>query len=277
MKKILVHFYGYKSKFMPDAVEKLMLNMSGQNHIDIVVYDQTNVSRPEKFSNVEYRHIHWDNLLSRFSYLNISKSKNSYDFFMYVDGAKMFEKNWDLEMIMLGQKKKVVLSGSNNIIFNKEKYKFYPAYSKQKIESATETGWIVKDFFFTTFELFRAFPDISIFKYHGMEEFYSIFLAGSYIPIFAVPSVWVEDKEPDILEKDFIPFSIYHNYSKVIDSFKKRNGSMLGVDELSKITDYEFSALRYFPYPINDVEYNQMMNLDFMSERRFHDTQKSLY
>jgi len=277
MKKILVHFYGYKSKFMPDAVEKLMLNASGQNHIDIVVYDQTNVSRPEKFSNSEYRHIHWDNLLSRFSYLNISKSRNSYDFFMYVDGAKMFEKNWDLEMIRLSQKKKIILSGSNNIVFNKEKYKFYPEYSKQKIESETETGWLVKDFFFTTFELFKTFPDISIFKYHGMEEFYSIFLASSHIPVFAIPSVWVDDKEPDILEKDFIPFSIYHNYSKVIDSFKKITGSPLGVDELSKITGYEFSALRYFPYPVNDVEYNQMMNLDFMSERRFHDTQKSLY
>lgn len=277
MKRILVHFYGYKSKFMPDAVEKLMLNMSGQNHIDIVVYDQTNVSRPEKFSNSEYHHIHWDNLLSRFSYLNISKSKNSYDFFMYVDGAKMFEKNWDLEMIMGSQGEKVVLSGSNNIVFNKEKYKFYPTYSKQKIELATETGWLVKDFFFIPFKLFKVLPDISIFKYHGMEEFYSMFLASSFIPVVAIPSAWVEDKEPDILEKDFIPFSIYHNYSKVIDSFKKRTGSILGVDKLSIITGYKFSVLKYFPYPINDVEYNQTMNLDFMSEKRFHDTQKSLY
>lgn len=277
MKKILVHFYGYKSKLMPEAVEQLMLNQSGQNNIDIVVYDQTNISRPEKFNNSEYHHIHWDSLLSRFSYINISKSKNSYDFFMYVDGAKMFEKNWDLEMVMGSQGKVVALSGSNNIVFNKEKYRFYPTYSKQKIELAKETGWLVKDFFFIPFELFKTFPDISIFKYHGMEEFYSMFLASSFIPVVAIPSRWVEDKEPNILEQDFIPFSIYHNYSKVIDSFKKRTGSILGVDELSIITGYNFSALKYFPYPINDVEYNQMMNLDFMSEKRFHDTQKSLY
>jgi len=277
MKKILVHFYGYKSKLMPDAVQKLILNKSGQNHIDVVVYDQINVSRPEKFSDIEYHHIHWDNLTSMFSYINISKSRNDYDFFMYIDGAKMFKKNWDLELVMESQEKKIVLSGNNNILFNKDRYKFYPLYSKQKIEVPTETGWLVKDFFFISFELFKVLPDISMFKYHGIEEFYSMFLASSHIPVVALPSRLVEDKETDILEKDFIPFSIYHNYSRVIDSFKKNTGSLSGVDELSKITGYNFSTLRYFPYPINDVEYNPMMNLDFMSERRFHETQKSLY
>jgi hypothetical protein len=277
MKKILVHFYGYKSKLMPEAVEQLVLNQSGQNIIDVIVYDQTNVSRPEKFNNKEYHHIHWDSLLSRFSYINISKSKNNYDFFMYVDGAKMFEKDWDLELVMGSQGRQVVLSGSNQIIFNKENYRFYPTYSKEKIKLATETGWLVKDFFFIPFELFKALPDTSIFKYHGMEEFYSMFLASKGIQIVAIPSVWVEDLEPDILEKDFLPFSIYHNYSKVIDSFKKRPGSILGVDELSRVTGYKFSVLEYFPYPINDVGYNLKMNLDLMSERRFHETQKSLY
>lgn len=277
MKKILVHFYGYKSKLMPNAVEQLMLNQSGQNDIHVVVYDQTNISRPEKFNNYEYHHIHWDSLLSSFSYINRSKSKTRYDFFMYVDGAKMFEKNWDIELIMGSQAKEVVLSGSNRVIFNKEKYRFYPTYSKEKTELAVETGWLVKDFFFMPFELFKTLPDVSIFKYYGIEEFYSMFLASSDIKVIAIPSKWVTDKEPDILEQDFIPFSIYHNYAIVIDSFKKRNKLVLGVDRLSKIVDYDFSMLKYFPYPINDVEYNPRMNLDLMSEKRFHDTQKSLY
>lgn len=277
MKKILLHFYGYKSKLMPEAVEQIILNQSGQNAIDVVVYDQTNVLRPEKFNNCEYHHIHWDNLLSRFSYINRSKSKTNYDFFMYVDGAKMFEKNWDLELLMANQGKQIVLSGSNNIVFNKEEYRFYPQYFKEKINSSVETGWLVKDFFFMPFDLFKVLPDTSMFKYHGMEEFYSMFLAISGIPVVAIPSALVEDKEPSILEKDFVPFSIYHNYSKVIDSFKKRGDFVSGVDELSSITGYDFSVLKYFPYPVNDVEYNPIMNFDLMSEKRFHDTQKSLY
>jgi hypothetical protein len=277
MKKILVHFYGYKSKFMPEAVDQLINNQSGQNSISVVVYDQTNVSRPEKFISHEYHHIHWDSLVSMFYYMNISKSKTEYDFFMYVDGAKMFEKGWDLELAIKSQGKKIVLSGSNNIVFNKTEYKFYPTYLKEKTNFEVETGWLVKDFFFLNFNLFKVFPDASIFKYHGMEEFYSMFLANIEIPILAIPSTWVIDKEPEISKKDFIPFAIYHNYDKVIDFFKKMTGSVLEVEKLSKITGYDFSMLRHFPYQINDVEYNPTMNLDLVSERRFHDTQKSLY
>ena len=56
MKKILVYFYGYKSKLLPQAVEQLIKNQSGQNDIHVVVYDQTNISRPEKFLGIEYNH-----------------------------------------------------------------------------------------------------------------------------------------------------------------------------------------------------------------------------
>ena len=154
---------------------------------------------------------------------------------------------------------------------------FYPKYNKIKIDSQMETGWLVKDFFFVPFDLFQTFPDVSIFKYYGVEEYLSMFFANSKTPIISVASYWVVDKEPSILEKGFIPFSIYHNYTKIIDSFKKRNEFISGVEELSKITEYDFSMLRYFPYPINDVEYNTTMNLDLLSERRFHDTQKRLY
>ncbi len=277
MKKILVHFYGYKSKSMPEAVEQLISNKSGQNIVDIIVYDQTNVSRPEKFINCEYSHIHWDSLSSRFSYINISKSKPGYDFFMYVDGAKMFDKNWDAELVTSGSSKELVLSGSSGIVFDKDNYKFYPQYSKVDIDSATETGWLVQDFFFLPFSLFKSLPDLSMFKYHGIEEYLSMFLANSKIPVVSIASSWVVDKEPKILDKGYLPFSIYSHYSKVIDCFKMVDGSMAGVEELSRITGYDFARLKYFPYPTNDVEYNPVMNLDLMSERRFHDTQKSLY
>ena len=95
---------------MPEAVEQLILNQSGQNIIDIVCYDQTNVSRPEKFNSGEYHHIHWDSLVSRFYYINISKSRPGYDFFMYVDGAKMFDKNWDAELVSKSSLKNIVIS-----------------------------------------------------------------------------------------------------------------------------------------------------------------------
>jgi hypothetical protein len=277
MKKVLVYFYGYKSKLLPQAVDQLIKNQSGQNDIEVVVYDQTNVSRPEKFLELEYNHIHWDSLTSRFKCLNLFKKRKDFDFFMYIDGAKMFEKNWDLELLTYHDQPKTILSGNHDIAFNKDNYKFYTDYNKIKITKATKTNWLVKDFFFMPFDIFKSLPDISMFKYYGVEEYVSMYAAHEGISIVAVPTEFIVDNEPRIEENDFIPFSLYHNYPKVIDSFKLKDGSLPGVHELSKLLDYDFSRLEYFPYNRNDVDYNFVSNLDKVSEQRFHSVQKGIY
>lgn len=277
MKKILVYFYGYKSKSLPQAVEQLINNQSGQNNIHIVVYDQINVSRQEKFLGIEYNHIHWDSLVSRFKCFYLLKKRNDFDFFMYIDGAKMFRKDWDLELLRYQDQTKTVLSGNHDIVFNKDDYKFYADYNKIKIETATKNNWFVKDFFFMHFDLFKTFPDISIFKYYGVEEYISMYAAHKEISIVALPTGFVVDQEPRIEENDFIPFSLYHNYSKVIDCFKSKNESMPGIKELMQLVDYDFRRLEYFPYNTNDVEYNFFSNLDKVSEKRFHVVQKGIY
>ena len=128
-----------------------------------------------------------------------------------------------------------------------------------------------------TFGLFKTLPDMSMFKYHGAEECLSLFAASKGIPVLAMRTSLFIDEEPNIIEKDFIPFAIYNNYSKIIDAFKKKDGSIDGVDKLMDIIDYDFPSLEYFPYPVNDIEYSLSTNLDKMSERRFHQVQKSIY
>jgi len=277
MKKILVYFYGYKSKALPQAVEQLIKNQSGHNHIHVVVYDQTNVSRPEKFLGVEYNHVHWDSLVSRFKCLYLLKKKKSFDFFMYIDGAKMFEKDWDNELLRYQGQTNTIVSGNYNIVFNKNNYKFYPDYNKKEISTATKNNWFVKDFFFMKFDLFENLPDISIFKNYGVDEYVSMYAAHKGISIVAIPTNLVVDQEPNIKENDFIPFSLYHNYSKVIDSFKSKEECMPGVKELMNLIDYDFRRLEYFPYPVNDVEYNFFSNLDLVSEQRFHVVQNEIH
>jgi hypothetical protein len=277
MKKILVYFYGYKSKLLPEAVEQLIKNQSFQNDVHIVVYDQTNLSRKEKFNNVKYNHLHWDSLISRFEYMNLFKNTKVFDFFMYIDGAKMFGKNWDLELLKYQDKKNIILSGNHEIVFNKNNYKFYPEYNKIKIMETTKNNWFVKDFFFIQFDLFKSFPDISIFKYYGVEEYISMYAAYNDISIVALPTNYIVDQEPDIKENDFVPFSLYHNYSKIIDCFKSKNGSMPGVKELMSLVDYDFYRLEYFPYNTNDVEYTFFSNLDNISQEKFHIVQKEIY
>jgi hypothetical protein len=277
MKKILVYFYGYKSKLLSEAVEQLIKNQSFQNDIHVVVYDQTNVFRKEKLPNINYNHVHWDSLISRFEYINILKKKEDFDFFMYVDGAKMFEKDWDIDLIKYQDQSKTILSGNHNIVFNKNNYKFYPKYNKIKIEKLIKTNWIVKDFFFMKFEVFKNLPNISIFKYYGVEEYLSMYAAKKNISVIAVPSNFFIDKEPDISNNDFIPFSLNHNYSKIIDCFKSKNNSIIEVDELTKLIDYDFSKLEYLPYSSNDVEYIFLSNLDSIPQKRFHAIQKEIY
>lgn len=277
MSRLLVYFYGYKSRLLPQAVEQLKRNQSGKNDIHIVVYDQTNVSRSEKFLDVEYNHVYWDNLTSRFKYMTLLKRRQGFDFFMYVDGSKMFEKDWDLELLKNINERETVVSGNHNLVFDKNKYKFYPKYEKIKIKTATETNWAVKDFLFMSFDLFKILPDLSIFKYYGAEEYISVFCADKEIPIVAVSTDLVTDNDEDVSDKDFVPFSLYHNYSKVIDCFKKKNDHIHGVEKLMEKIDYDFASLNYFPYPCNDVEYIFVSNLDTMSERRFHDVQNRIY
>jgi hypothetical protein len=196
---------------------------------------------------------------------------------MYIDGAKMFEKDWDLEFLKFKNQMKSISSGSHEIVFNKDNYKFYPDYKKIKITTARKVDWVSKDFFFVHFQLFKFLPDISMFKYHGAEECISLFAAYEGISVVAVPTDLVVDKEPNISENDFLPFSLYHNYSKVIDCFKLKGDHIPGVKELMRIIDYDFSSLNYFPYPVNDIEYDFFSNLDKASEQRFHTVQNRIY
>jgi hypothetical protein len=278
MSRILVHFYGYKSKELPHAVKSILANSSGQNEIDIVVFDQLNLERRDRFDNAEYNYIHWDNLKSRFSYLNQSKNRDGYDFFLYVDGAKIFQGNWDMELVMGHGGRNVILSGNHSIVFNKDNYKFYSDYTLGDIDHTLRTNWIVKDFIFMSFDLFKSFPDISMIKYNGFEELYSLFAAQNNIEINAIATAWVEDLEPKITEHDFVPFSINHNYSMVVDCLKGVPGCPIGGSkELSTINGYDFSMLNYLPYQRNDIAYDPIMDIDSVGGERFHDVVKSLY
>ena len=127
------------------------------------------------------------------------------------------------------------------------------------------------------FSLFEKFPDISIFKYYGVEEYISMYAAYNGISIVALPTDLITDLETNIEENDFIPFSLYHNYSKVIDSFKSKDESMPGIKELMELVDYDFRNLEYFPYNTNDVEYIFFSNLDKIAEQRFHLVQHEVY
>jgi hypothetical protein len=272
MKSILIHFWGYKSKSLPEAVQTLIANQSGQNSISVHVYDQTNLNRSDKFNVTSYNHVHWDNINSSFTYLNNSLKKSTTDYFMYVEGAKFFEKNWDLELVMSHNNQNVVISGNNSIEFNNE-YKFYPSYNKIKTDKALITNWIDQEFIFMSTKLFKDFPDISSLKYLGFADVYSLYCAYRKIPIQCIPSAWIKDTDDSVLKSDYIPFSVKHKYNTVIDIYKKNKNiyfqDLTSPDLLASLTGFNFNNLSYLPYIQDDVEYSLTMDIDNVGEERF--------
>ncbi len=272
MKSIFVHIYGYKSKELPEAVSSLISNQSGHHKIVLSVHDQVNIERGDKFPNASYNHIYWDSLESPFTYLRNSLSNCSEDYFMYIDGAIKFEKNWDLELVMGHGGRPCVFSGNKLINFVPE-YKFYPNYFKTEINTTSVTNWISQDFIFMTTEMFKEFPDLSRLKHYGLEEVYSMYACGKGLPVFAIATAWCQRIDSGIGGAGYIPFSLKHNYGLVTSLFLKQSNVFFDdlscVDKLHSLTGFDFASLSRLPFSHDDTSYNTNMDLDEMNEKRF--------
>lgn len=282
MTTIDVLVYGYKNKGLPDSVQSMFKNQSGNYTINIKVYDQTNLNRLDKFPDVEYTHIFWDDVRSKFSFLEKIVNNSNSEYFMYVDGSIYFEKNWDMELVMGHGGNNVIFSGMNGIVFNKNNnYKFYSDYQKTVIPSTQISNWIVKDFIFMKTDLFKTFPSIQKLKYRGYEEVYSFYAASKDIPIFAIASAWAKNNDVPINSFDYLPFAINNNYNVLIDNIKGSNkfflSDLTGVDKLSNFHGYDFRMLSHVPFIQNDIEYDPRMDIDSMDGERFHNVINSIY
>jgi hypothetical protein len=279
MKTIFVHFWGYKSKELPEAVNALISNQSGQNKVIVSVYDQVNVGRAEKFNSDMYEHVRWDRLSSPYELLDRSIASSDADFFMYVDGAVYFEQGWDIELTLGHGGRDVIISGSAGIQFEKEA-KFYPAYKRFESSTATITNWVSHDFVFTTLEMFKSFPSLSRLKYLGLEDVLSLYAMHKNIPVQSIPSAWCRRLDKSLFEADYVPFSPKHNYSLVVDIYKGRNNLFFEdvgcVQNLQKAVGFNFDKINYLPYPHSDIGYDPEMKLDSMSAERFSHAIRSI-
>lgn len=280
MSTIDVLVYGFKSKGLPESVKKLIDNQSGTNEISVIVYDQTNLNRQEKFENIEYRHIQWDSMISKFKYLKDTVSNSSAEYFMYVDGEVYLEKNWDMELVMGHGGRDIVISGNHSLEFDFSDYKFYTKYNLHKIETTTMTNWIKKELMFMSTDRFKSMPNLSLLKHNGIEEIYSLFCALNNVRVYALASAWYQT-HGSIYDNDFIPFSPNSNYNMVIDTLKSFPSRLfpipVDVGVLSNLVGYDFQRLSKLPFERNDIEYDPVMNLDSMASERFHGSGKSMY
>jgi hypothetical protein len=280
MSTVQVFVYGFKSKGLPESVKTILQNQSGQNDISVTVYDQTNLDRNEKFDGVEYIHLQWDEMISKFKYLKDKLSVCDKDYFLYIDGEVFLEKNWDLELVMGHGGRDIVISGNNAVEFDQSDYKFYTSYNHHEINTTTRTNWIDKNFIFMSTERFKSMPNLSLLKHYGIEEIYSLFCSLNNVEIYALATAWYRTNG-SIFDNDFIPFSPTSNYNLVIQTLKSLPNRLfpipVNVGVLSNLVGYDFQRLSPLPFERNDIEYDPVMNLDAMASERFHGSGKSMY
>jgi hypothetical protein len=280
MSTVDVFVYGFKSKGLPDSVKQLLENQSGTNSISVIVYDQTNLSRNDKFSDVKYNHIQWDNMVSKFKYLKDEINSSTAEYFMYIDGDVYLEKNWDMELVMGHGGRDIVMSGNHALEFDLSDYKFYTNYKMHHINTTIKTSWIKKELMFMSTERFKSMPNLSLLKHNGIEEIYSLFCALNNIEVYAIATAWYRTSG-SIFDNDFIPFSPNSNYNLVIDTLRSMPNRLfpvpVDVGRLSNLVGYDFQRLSRLPFERNDIEYDPTMNLDAMASERFHGSGKSMY
>jgi hypothetical protein len=280
MKKIVVFLHAYKSKALRESVDSLLQNHSGSTVLSVHVYDRNNLKRQESFSDVSYEHIMWDSTQTRFDCQNNILQQENGDYFLSIDGAKLFAKNWDTELInLLG--KDEILSGDSMIEFSKKDPKFFIEKTKTLTDKKISTDWIDRKFVFSYFDVFNKLPSVHRLKYYGEEEVLSLFCFNRGIKIYAISNSIIKDIEKDLLSYDYIPFSITHNYNLVIDMIKNKEniffGDPIDIAAIESKFDYKFSELSYHPFQENDIEYNPNTSLDDMEGERFFGGIKSIY
>lgn len=280
MSKVVVIVYAYKDKLLRNCIDSILKNSSGVNDISVNVIDKNNLDRSENFKDISYSHEMWDSVKNKFTSRNDIVKSTHGEYLLYVDGSKTFIEDWDIKLIdLLGNNE--VLSGTNQVTFLNSDHKFFTTYSKDSVKEKTLTKWIDGSFIFTTFDIFKDFPILDSLRYRGESEVLSLHCFAKSLRIFAIPENYIVSTGRDILDYDYVPFSVNHNYNYVIDLFKGKENIFfkenVDIRSFENYMLYDFSKLSYHPFPENDIDYDPVTSIDDIDGTRFFGGIKSIY
>ena len=274
--RILVHVYGYKESELLSVIESLISNASSNSVLDIYIDDQNNLTRLDKFrkhKNVFYNPVWWDEIPSPLTYRDscIQAQKNKgYEYFLFLSKPYVFPLNWDITLIN-DLPDSAVFSGKGitktSIIDGFHINKTYEDYNE-----ISNTGYVDQSFIFGKFEdLFKINIPYQL-KYYGIDEYLSMSFLNNGIDIYSMPSDFYEDKKESLLDKDYVPFSINHNYNDLLDILINNKSEHLKYEDptafISK-TGVQVSMLNKLPFSFNDIEYNRFSELDNIGGKRY--------
>ena len=274
--KILVHVYGYKESELLSVVDSLISNAGSNSVLDIYIDDQNNLTRLDKFrqyKNVFYNPVWWDEIPSPLTYRDscIQAQKNKdYEYFLFLSKPYVLPLNWD-ESLITDLPDSSIFSG-RGIIKTSITDGFHIDKTHEYSNQVHNTGYVDQSFMFGRFEDLLKINIPYQLKYYGIDEYLSMAFLNNDINIYSLPSDFYEDKKESLLEKDYVPFSINHNYNDLLDILINQKSSYLKYEDpfrfISK-TSLQVSLLSKLPFSFNDIEYNRFSELDNIGGKRY--------
>lgn len=267
MQTISICLYSYRNKDLYNIVSRLVDSCSDKNNFIFKVVDQNNTIRDEisllSKNNIKvmYEYVFWDSIDSPIKYkqnfLNGIVSK----YHLQISDRVTLPKDWDIDFLNICGDS--IISGAGVRGYEiKNKFMLKKTFSDSM--DFSESNVIDRDLIFSKTPILKSIGFPTNLKYYGEEEIMSFFAKIKNISIISMPSNIVYFKGDSLEDKDYVPFSLYHNYNDIIN-FYKENVSRL--QEFGTMKD-----IYPLPYISNDVEYDiRKSKIDMVGGERYLD------
>lgn len=245
--------YSYQNKKLLDLIEEIKEKSSKKNMLYFYVIDQNNLDRtrglddPEFYHSISYNYVKWDSIKSPIEYKQQALNILNKTYYMQVEDNLSLIQNWDEYAIeFISNNKNSILSGNSTVSLD-NKNLFQIAATRTPSKHFNEIKYIDRNFLFGLTEDFKKIDYPKYLKYNGEEESISIDMLNRGIKIYNFPDEYLSIHKVDI-EKEYVPFSLNHNYNKFVSLYK---------DQVKKHFGLKIETL---PFEDSDVLYDPLQS-----------------
>lgn len=253
MSTIGIFIYSFQNNDLINQVKDIIEKSSPDNKLMISVVDQNSINHSKHFNisskniYINYKHVAWDSIKSPISYKKDFIDSTNTEYILICSDHITLSKQWDLDVInYLSNNKNIIISGNetkNLIIENGMINKKYDCGNT----NYTKSNYIDRDFIFGKKEDICIIDLDTSLKYYGEEEMMFLSCFENNIDVFTSPSSLYFNKNIALSSYDYVPFSLMHNYNKIILKIKN-----------SKLTNHILNTLSEIKFENNDVNYDPL-------------------
>jgi hypothetical protein len=213
------------------------------------IIDQNNIDRtrsfddPDFYASIRYKFVKWDSIRSPIEHKQEAFKILNKTYYMQIEGDISLAHDWDNYAIdFLKNNKKSIISGNSTVTL-KNKNHFFMDPERTPSNKFNKINYVDRRFIFGLSKDLNEVTQPVYLKYHGEEEFVSIDLINKGLSVFNFPDDYLLINDSS-LEKEYVPFSLTHNYSKFIRNYSSE------IKEKFNIT------LEPLPFEDDDVLYD---------------------